>query len=152
MAGNAFTKRIQEEIKTAMKAKDELRLGTLRMLLSELKGAQIDEGELSEEREIAILSTSARRRKESIREYENAGREDLAAQERAELEIVMAYLPAQMDEAAVEAELVKIIAETGAAGPSDMGRVMGAMMGRHKGAVDGNVVKNIAMRLLRGGN
>jgi hypothetical protein len=121
------------------------------MLLSELKGAQIDEGELSAEREVAIISSSARRRKESIREYENAGREDLASKERAELEIVMGFLPAQMDEAAIEAELVKIIAETGAAGPADMGKVMGAMMGRHKGAVDGNLVKAVAMRLLRPG-
>lgn len=150
MEGNKFGRRIQDEMKAAMKAKDQLRLDTLRMLLSELKGAQIDEGELSEEREIAILSSSARRRKESIREYENAGREDLASKERAELEIVMAYLPAQMDESAIEAELKKIISETGAAGPGDMGKVMGAMMGRHKGAVDGNVVKGIAMRLLRG--
>lgn len=150
MAGNVLTKRIQEEIKTAMKAKDTLRLDTLRMLLSELKGAQIDEGELSGDREIAILSSSARRRKESIREYENAGRDDLAAKERAELEIIEAYLPAQMDEETIESELRRIIIEAGAVGPADMGKVMGAMMGRHKGAVDGNVVKNIAMRLLRG--
>ncbi|MDD3642705.1 MAG: GatB/YqeY domain-containing protein [Candidatus Krumholzibacteria bacterium] len=150
MEENVLAKRIQGDIKIAMKAGDRLRLDTLRMLLSELKGAQIDEGELSVEREIAILSSSARRRKESIREYENAGREDLASKERAELEIVTAYLPAQMDEAAIEAAVRSIIVETGALGPADIGKVMGAIMSRHKGAVDGNLVKNVAMRLLRG--
>lgn len=152
MEGNVIGKRIQEDIKAAMKAGERLRLDTLRMLLSELKGVQIDEGELSEQREIAILGSSARKRRESISEYEKAGRDDLAEQERAELEIVMLYLPEQMDEAAIEAEVKKIIAETGAAGLGDMGKVMGAIMSRHKGTVDGNVVKTIAVRLLRGGN
>ncbi|MCK4550043.1 MAG: GatB/YqeY domain-containing protein, partial [Candidatus Krumholzibacteria bacterium] len=124
----------------------------MRMLISEMKNAQLAErGELSEEKELSIITSYAKKRRESIKGYEQGGRDDLAANERIELEIVMAYLPEQMGEDEIRAEVEKIIAETGASGPQDMGKVMGPLMARFKGRADGGVVKTIAMEALRGG-
>lgn len=139
-------------MKTAMKEKDKLRVSTMRMLISEMKNAQIAErGELSEEKELSILTSYAKKRRESIKGFEQGGREDLAENERKELEIVMAYLPEQMGEDEIRTEIDRIIAETGASGPQDMGKVMGQMMAKFKGRADGGVVKTIAMERLRGG-
>jgi len=152
MAGNVITENLQEDLKTAMKEKDKLRVSTLRMLLSEMKNTQLAErGELSEEKELSVLTSYAKKRRESIKSYEQGGRDDLAESERKELEIVMAYLPEQMGEDEIGAEIEKIIAETGASGPQDMGKVMGQMMAKFKGRLDGGVVKTIAMEKLRGG-
>jgi len=152
MAENLITEKLKEDLKTAMKDKDKLRVSTLRMLLSEMKNTQLAErGELSEEKELSVLTSYAKKRRESIKGYEQGGRDDLAESERKELEIVMAYLPEQMGEDEIRAEVIKIIGETGASGPKDMGKVMGQMMARFKGKADGNAVKAIAMEELRGG-
>ncbi len=152
MAGNIITEKLQEDLKTAMKEKDKLRISTLRMLISEMKNAQLAErGELSEEKEMSILTSYAKKRRESIKGFEQGGRDDLADNERIELEIVMAYLPEQAGEDEIRAEVEKIIAESGAAGPQDMGKVMGPLMARFKGRADGGAVKAIAMEQLRGG-
>lgn len=152
MAGNVITGKLQEDLKTAMKEKDKLRVSTMRMLISEMKNAQLAErGELSEEKELSVLTSYAKKRRESIKSYEQGGRDDLAESERKELEIVMTYLPEQMGEDEIRAEVGRIIAETGASGPQDMGKVMGQMMAKFKGRVDGDVVKTIVMEQLRGG-
>ena len=152
MAENVITEKLQENLKTAMKEKDKLRVSTLRMLLSEMKNAQLAEkGELSEEKELSILTSYAKKRRESIKGFEQGGRDDLAESERKELEIVMAYLPEQMGEDEIRAEVERIIAETGASGPQDMGKVMGQMMAKFKGRADGGIVKTVAMEQLRGG-
>ena len=152
MAGNAITQKLQEDLKTAMKEKDKLRVSTLRMLISELKNAQLDaREELSEEMELSVLTSYAKKRRESIKGYEQGGRDDLAGNEREELELVMAYLPEQMGEDEIRAEVDKLITDTGASGPKDMGKVMGQMMAKFKGRVDGGLVKTIAMEKLRGG-
>jgi uncharacterized protein YqeY len=152
MAGNMITARLQDDLKTAMKAKDKLRVSTLRMLISEMKNAQLEErGELSGERELSVLTSYAKKRRESIKGYEQGGREDLAESERKELEIVMSYLPEQVGEDEIRAEAARIIADTGASGPQDMGKVMGPLMAKFKGRADGAAVKTIAMEQLRGG-
>jgi uncharacterized protein YqeY len=153
MAGNILTTKLQDDLKTAMKAKDKLRVSTMRMLINEMKNAQLDERgeELPEAKEIAILTSYAKKRRESIKSYEEGGREDLAESERQELEIVMDYLPEQMSEDDIRAEIVKAVAEMGASGPQDMGKVMGPLMGKFKGRADGSVVKTITMEILRGG-
>ncbi len=152
MAGNIITTKLQDDLKTAMKKKDKVRVSTMRMLISEMKNVQLAErGELSEEKELSIITSYAKKRRESIKAFEQGGRDDLAANERIELEIVMAYLPEQMGEDEIRAEVEKIIAETGASGPQDMGRVMGPLMAKFKGRADGGVVKTIAMESLRGG-
>lgn len=152
MDGNIITTKLQDDLKKAMKEKDKLRVSTLRMLISEMKNSQLAErGDLSEEKELSILTSYAKKRRESIKGFEQGGRDDLAENERLELEIVMAYLPEQIGEDEIRAEVVKIIAETGANGPQDMGKVMGPLMAKFKGRADGGVVKTIAVEQLRGG-
>lgn len=151
MDGNIITTKLQDDLKAAMKEKDRLRVSTLRMLISEMKNSQLAErGDLSEEKELSILTSYAKKRRESIKGFEQGGRDDLAENERLELEIVMAYLPEQIGEDEIRAEVVKIIAETGANGPQDMGKVMGPLMAKFKGRADGGIVKTLAMELLRG--
>lgn len=149
MEGNIIAKRIQEDLKKAVKARNKLWISTLRMLLSVLKNAELDEREeLTEEKEVAILASYARRCRESIEEFSRGGREDLVEKERAELDFVMHYLPEQLSIEEIEKEARRVIEETGAAGPRDMGRVMGAMMNKLKGRVDGGVVKERVSKLL----
>ena len=150
MQGNAYMKRIQEDLKGAVKARDRAKVSTLRMLLSALKNAELEEREeLTEETELAVLSTYARRVKESIAEFEKGDRDDLVTKEKAELEVVMQYLPEQLNDEEIEVEVKKVIEEMEAAGPKDMGRVMGEMMKRFKGRVDGKSVNRIVSGLLR---
>jgi uncharacterized protein YqeY len=152
MAGNTITTKLQYDLKTAMKEKDKLRVSTLRMLISEMKNEELRErDELSEEKELSIITSYAKKRRESIKGFEQGGREDLAEKERLELDIVMTYLPEQAGEDEIRAEVVKIIADTGASGPQDMGKVMGPLMARFKGRADGGIVKTITMEELRGG-
>ncbi len=150
MQGNAYMKRIQEDLKGAVKAQDRAKVSTLRMLLSALKNAELEEREeLTEEKELAVLSTYARRVKESITEFEKGDRDDLVTKEKAELEIVMRYLPEQLSDEEIEIEIKKVIDEVKAEGPKDMGRVMGEIMKRFKGRVDGKSVNRIVSGLLR---
>ena len=147
---NVITRRIQGDLREAIKQKDRLRMGTLRMMISALKNAELEERkELSEEKEISVLTGYARRCRESIQEFERGGRDDLVKKERAELDIVMQYLPEQMDEGDIRKTAQGVITELGASDPRDMGRVMGEMMKRLKGRADGSVVKDIVLGLLK---
>ena len=149
---NALTRRIQDDLKDAIKKKEKVRLRTLRMLISALKNAELEErGELSEEKEIAVLSGYARRCRESIAEFERGKRDDLVEKEQAELDIVTSYLPEQMDEQEIRSIVETVVAEVGASGPRDMGRVMGEVMKRVKGRAEGNRVKDIVLDRLKGG-
>jgi uncharacterized protein YqeY len=150
MLRNTYMKQIQEDLKESVKARNRARVSTLRMLLSALKNAELDEREeLTEEKELAVLSSYARRVKESITEFEKGDRDDLVAKEKAELEIVMRYLPEQLSDGEVEAEAKRVIEDLGAEGPKDIGHVMGEMMKRFKGRVDGKSVNRIVSGLLR---
>jgi uncharacterized protein YqeY len=152
MAGNVLAKRIQEDLKEAVRGQDKARVSTLRMLLSALKNAELDEREeLSDEKELAVVASYARRVKESIEEFTKGGREDLVAKERSELAVVMKYLPEQMNDEEVRVECTKVIAELGASTPRDVGRVMGEMMKRFKGKVDGGAVNRVVVELLKKG-
>jgi len=150
MAENKLTEKIQQDMKAALKEKDREKLSTLRMILNALKNAQIEErGELSEEKELQVISSYAKGIKESIEQFEKGGREDLVEKERRELEIVMSYLPKQLSEDEITQEVQKVISELGASGPRDIGRVMGEMMKRFRGRVDGKVVNRIVSEMLR---
>ncbi len=152
MQKNVITKKIHENLKAAIKAKDKVLIGTLRMLLSSLKNAELDNrGELTEEQEIAVLTGYVRRCKESIGEFERGGRDDLVAKERAELKIVQSYLPEQLSEEEVTQEAKKMIEELGATGPKDIGRVMGEIIKKVKGRADGRMVNRIVVDLLQKG-
>lgn len=132
-----------------MKARESVRTSTLRLIQSELKNERISRGaDLSEDQEQAVLRRAAKQRRESIDEYTKANRLDLAEKERAELEIVEAYLPNMLSEAETEALVKKAIEETGARSKSDRGRVIGSIMSRHKAEVDGKLVNEIVSRTL----
>ena len=149
MAGNIIAQKIQEDLKTAVKAQDKPRVSTLRMVLNALKNAELEEREeLSDEKELAVIASYARKIKESIEEFKKAAREDLIAKEKTELAIVLSYLPEQMSDEDIRREAARVIDEIGAATPRDMGRVMGEMMKRFKGKVDGAAVNRIVSELL----
>lgn len=136
------------DMKAAMKARDKDRLQTIRMLISGVKNTLIDKPELTEDDEVSYLSTEAKKRRQSIEAYVDAGREDLAETERQELKIIEEYLPQQLSDDEV-GEIVKAaIAETGASAPSDLGRVMGKVMPQIKGRYDGAKVRPLVQSLL----
>jgi len=152
MDTNVLSKRIQEDLKNAVKAQDKPLVTTLRMLLNELKNAEKEaREELAQEKEVAVLTSYARRCRESITEFEKGGRADLVAEGRAELDIVMSYLPEQMDEEEIVREARRVVEELSASNMKDMGRVMGEMMKRFKGRADGQTVNRIVAGILKGG-
>ncbi|MBE9062432.1 GatB/YqeY domain-containing protein [cf. Phormidesmis sp. LEGE 11477] len=147
--------RISEEIKTAMKAKDKLRLETVRGIKkvilekeSEIRGKGRDE--LTEEEELAVVMQLAKQRRDSIKQFTDAGREELADKEAKELEILEEYLPAQLSDADIEAAVDEVIAQVGATSPRDMGKVMGPVMQKLKGQADGGKVQSIVKSKLAG--
>ena len=129
--------RITEDMKAAMRAKDAARLSAIRLLLAAIKQREVDERiALDDAQVLATVERLLKQRRESIAQYEQAGREELAAKERFEAEVLAAYLPAQLSEAEVDAAVDVAIAESGAAAPKDMGRVMGLLKGRLAGRAD----------------
>lgn len=140
----SLTTELNEQMKTAMKAHDKVTLSVVRMLKAALQNTQIKAGhDLSADEEKAVLATELKQRKESLTEFENGGREDLVAGVKQEIAIVEQYLPAQLDEAAVTALVTKVIAETGATGKADFGKVMKTLMPQVKGQADGALVNRI---------
>lgn len=133
--------KITEDMKAAMRAKEAERLSTIRMLLAAMKQKEVDERvELDDTAVIAIVDKLIKQRKDSIAQFTQAGRTDLADKETAELAVLEAYLPARLGADAVAAEVAKIVAELGAAGPGDMGKVMGAAKQRLGGQADMGLV------------
>ena len=128
---------ITEDMKTAMRAKDSERLGTIRLLLSACKQKEVDERiTLDDVAVVAIVDKLIKQRKDSIAAFTQAGRQDLADKEAAELTVLQAYLPARLSADEVAAEVKAIVAELGASGPGDMGKVMGAVRTRLAGKAD----------------
>ena len=129
--------RITEEMKAAMRAKDSERLGTIRLLTAAMKQKEVDERiELDDVAVIAIVDKMLKQRKDSIDAFEKAGRQDLADKEKSEVLVLQAYLPARLSADEVAAEVKAIVAELGASGPGDMGKVMGAVKSRLAGKAD----------------
>ena len=129
--------RITEEMKAAMRARDSERLGTIRLLTSAMKQKEVDERiELDDTAVIAIVDKMLKQRKDSIEAFEKAGRQDLVDTEQAEVLVLQAYLPARLSAEEVAAEVKSIVAELGATGPGDMGKVMGAVKARMAGKAD----------------
>jgi len=141
--------KLVEDLKSAMKARDSIKMDTLRMLRAQLKDTEIAKGgELTEDDELAVLSNAAKRRKEAIALYQKSDRQDLLDKEVAELEIIFSYLPKQLSETEIESIVAETIAETGADSASDMGKVMGVVMKKLKGKADGKVVQQIVRNKL----
>ncbi|MEN9888931.1 MAG: hypothetical protein RL559_968 [Pseudomonadota bacterium] len=128
---------ITEDMKTAMRAKDMERLGTIRLLQAAMKQKEVDERiTLDDAAVVAIVDKLIKQRKDSITAFEGAGRQDLADKEKAEMAVLQAYLPARLSAEEVAAEVKAIVAELGAKGPGDMGKVMGAVKTRLAGKAD----------------
>jgi len=128
---------ITEDMKTAMRAKDSERLGTIRLLLAALKQKEVDERVvLDDAAVVAIVDKLIKQRKDSIEAFQKAERKDLADKEAAELLVLQAYLPARLSAEEVAAEVKAIVTELGASGPGDMGKVMGAVKGKLAGKAD----------------
>jgi len=135
---------ISAELKSAMKARDSVKINTLRMLLAQIKDLEIAEQRaLTEEDELAVLTNAAKKRKEAIALYEQSDRTDLLEREQAELQIIASYLPRQLTRDEIEAAIADVISELNASTPSDLGKVMGAAMKRLKGKADGKLVQEI---------
>ena len=141
--------RITDDMKTAMRAKEAARLGTIRLLLAAIKQKEIDERiELDDAAVSSIVEKLIKQRRDSISQFQAAGRDDLVAAEQAELVILQAYLPEQLSVAEVEAAVAAAIAESGAASAKDMGKVMGLLKPRLAGRADmGQVSALIKARL-----
>ncbi len=129
--------RLVEDMKQAMKAGDKVRLSTIRMLRAAIKDREIELGyPLNEEEAVAVFNRLVKQRREAAKQYAEAGRDDLAEAELAELAVIEGYLPEQLSDAELEALVDSVIAETGAASMRDMGRVMAALKARAAGRAD----------------
>lgn len=141
--------RLSEDLKTAMKAKEKVKVETIRMVRAQLKDFQIAKrDELTEEDEISVVINAAKMRKEALELYEKSDRQDLIDRERQELEIISAYLPAQLSKEEVDRVVLKVMQEVGASSPQDMGKVMGAAMKELRGKADGKMVQEIVREKL----
>lgn len=145
--------RLREDMKTAMRAKDKARLGTLRMLLADVKKKQIDSGagaaaEMEDAELIRLIQGAVKSREDSVTAYRGGGRDDLAVKEEAEIEVLNAYLPKPLSSSELEAMAKDMIAETGAVSLRDMGRVMKEIQAKAAGRVDGKAASEVVKRLL----
>jgi len=129
--------RITEDMKAALRARQSERLGTIRLLQAAIQQKEVDERTtLDDAAVIAIVDKLVKQRKDSIEAFEKAGRQDLADHESAEIAVLQTYLPARLSPAEITAEVQAIVAELGASGPADMGKVMGAVKARLAGQAD----------------
>jgi uncharacterized protein YqeY len=136
-------------MKNAMRAKDTARLGAIRLLLAAIKQREVDDRVvLDDAAVIAIIEKMMKQRKDSISQFEKANRDDLVAIEAAEMTILQAYLPAQMSDNEVEAAVAAAVAATGATGPQDMGKVIGALKGQLAGKADMGKVSALVKAVL----
>ncbi len=133
----SLKQRITDDMKAAMRAKDTARLGAIRLLLAAMKQREVDERiELSDADVVAIIEKMNKQRRDSISQYEAAGRQELADVEKFEMSVLAAYMPQQFSEAEVASAVAEAIAATGAAGPQDMGKVMGMLKSKLAGRAD----------------
>lgn len=142
---------LQEHMKLALKSKDELKLSTIRMLISSVSYVRIEKGrELTDDEVMDVLGKAAKQRRETIEAAQSGGRQDIADREQAELDIISEYLPKQLDEAEVEAIARQVAAEVGASDIKDRGKVMGPLMQKLHGRADGKLASQVVERVLRG--
>ena len=140
---------IVDDMKNAMRAKDAARLGTIRMLTAAMKQKEVDERvELTDTHVLAIIEKMIKQRKDSISQFEAGGRQDLADKEKTELDVLSAYMPAALSQQEVDAAVAAAVAETGAAGPQDMGKVMAVLKAKLAGRADMSAVSGMVKKAL----
>jgi len=147
---STLKERITEDMKAAMRAKETERLGTIRLLLAACKQKEVDERiELDDAAVIAVVDKLIKQRKDSVAAYSQAGRSDLADKESAEIAVLEVYLPQRLSEAEIAEAVAAIVAEVGATGPGDMGKVMGAVKSRLAGKADMGLVSAAVKKALQ---
>ena len=145
----SLLKRLDEDLRAAMKRSDTVSLSALRMAKAAIKNVQIDKGhELSDEEIVSVLSTMAKQRRDSIEQFSRCNREDLAEKERQELSVLQSYMPAQLSPDELEKLIIQAIQESSARSEADMGRVMKLLMPKIKGVADGKWVNTRVKELL----
>ena len=144
-----LTDKIRADLTAAMKAQEKEHLSVIRMLQSAVKNEQINAGhELSDEEAMSVIRKAVKQRQDSIEQYSNAGRTELADKERSEMEILKTYLPAELSAEELESGLREIIESTGAQSKKDLGKVMKEASARYKGRADGKKIQELVSRLL----
>lgn len=147
----SLKQRINDDMKAAMRARESERLGTIRLLMAAIKQREVDERiELDDAGVLAVVEKLIKQRKDSISQFQQAGRTDLVDKESAELAVLQVYMPAALSDAEVAAEVAKAVAETGAAGPQDMGKVMAVLKPRLAGRADMSAVSGQVKAALAG--
>ena len=137
----SLKQRLTDDMKAAMKSGEKERLATIRLVLAAIKQREVDERiELDDAAVLAVLEKMLKQRRDSVSQYEAAGRNDLADIERREIAVIDVYLPAKLDEAAISAAITAAIAETGASGPADIGKLMGVLKPKLAGQADMGLV------------
>jgi uncharacterized protein YqeY len=141
--------RLTDDMKAAMKAGEKDRLGVIRLMNAAIKQREVDERvELDDAQVLGVLEKALKQRRDSLTQYTNAGREDLAAVERYEISVIEGYLPRQMDAAELEAAVAAAVAETGARGQADMGKVMAALKPKVAGRADMGALSGLVRNAL----
>ncbi|HFC11913.1 MAG TPA: GatB/YqeY domain-containing protein [Anaerolineae bacterium] len=141
---------LMADLKVAMRAKDTQTRNTLRMLQAAIKQVEVDGGKTLDDKGVLdVLTKQAKQRRESIKQYAAAGRDDLVEPEKLELAVIERYLPKMMSSSEVKAVAQQVIEAVGASSPKDMGKVMGRLMGQLKGKADGKVVNQVVRELLQ---
>ena len=149
----SLKERITEDMKNAMRAKDSERLGTIRLLLAAIKQREVDERiVLDDANVIAVTDKLIKQRKDSFSQFQAAGRDDLASKKASEMLVLQEYMPQQLSEAEVAAAVLAAVAETGAAGPQDMGRVMAVLKAQLAGRTDMSKLSGQVKAALAGSN
>jgi len=146
---------LKSDLTEAIRSSDKVVSGTIRMVLTAITNEEVSGKEarvLSDEEIITVLSREAKKRREAAEEFAKAGRTDRAADEKAEGEVIAKYLPAQLSEDDIKKLIADAVASTGAAGPADMGKVMGAIKPKIAGKADGALVSSLVKTALAGGN
>lgn len=147
----SLKEQITNDMKAAMRAKEAGKLATIRLILAEIKRKEVDEQiEVNEQQTVAIVEKMIKQRKDSITQFEAGNRPDLADIEKAELEVLVAYMPAGLSDDEIAAEVAAAVAASGAAGPQDMGKVMGIVKPKLTGRADMTVVSNLVKKALSG--
>jgi uncharacterized protein YqeY len=145
----SLKEKISEDMKAAMRAKESGKLATVRLIIAAIKQREVDERiELSDEQVLSVIEKMIKQRKDSISQFEAGGRQDLADIEKAEMVVLSAYMPAQMSDAEVQAEVAAAVTQVGAAGPQDMGKVMGVLKGKLAGRADMTAVSAVVKAAL----
>jgi uncharacterized protein YqeY len=147
----SLKEQLTDDMKAAMRAKESARLATIRLIIAEVKRKEVDEQtELNDDQVVAVIEKMVKQRKDSISQFEAGGRADLAEIEKGELAILSAYMPAGLSDEEIAAEVAAAVAATGAAGPQDMGKVMGVLKPKLAGRADMTVVSGLVKKALTG--